>query len=132
MMKGFRGTLVMGSIAGLLATVAVAEAVEVRMRCDYRGGTRERTRVSVDAKDLAGGSYHASVDGFISPWFTVTPPADEFGADFDSNGADIRAGATAIPASTGRDGSVTVGVAGPDVSFSLSLPCPGEITRITP
>ena len=130
-MKGFRGAIVMGSAVALMATVVAAEAVEVRVRCDYRAGARERTKVSVDGKDLAGGAYQASVDGVWSPVFTVTPPADEFEADFDSNPANIRAGATAIAASAGRDG-VSVVVAGPDVSFSQTVPCPGEVRQVTP
>jgi hypothetical protein len=126
-MKGFRGTIVTGSIAAL-----VAEAAEVRVRCDYRAGARQRTKVSVDAKDLAGGAYLASVEGALSPVFTVTPPADEFESDFDSNRANIAAGATAIPASSGRDGHVAVLVSGPDVSFAQSVPCPGQVTQVTP
>ena len=128
--QGLRGAIVTGSVA-LMATVVAAEAVEVRVRCDYSSGARERTKVSVDAKDLAGGDYHASVDGFLSPLVTVTPPADEFEADFDSNPANIRAGATAIPASAGRNG-VSVVVAGPDVSFSQTVPCPGQATQVAP
>ena len=130
-MKGFRSAIVTGSVVALMATVVAAEAVEVRVRCDYRAGARERTKVSVDAKDLAGGDYLASVDGVLSAVQTVTPPADEFEADFDSNRANIGAGATAIPASAGRDG-VSVVVSGPDVSFSQSVPCPGQVTQITP
>ncbi len=131
-MKGFRGAIVMGSAVALMATVVAAEAVEVRVRCDYRAGARERTKVSVDAKDLVGGDYQASVDGVLSPVQTVTPPADQFEADFDSNRANINVGATEIPASAGQDGVVSVGVAGPDVSFSQSVPCPGQVTQITP
>ena len=130
-MKGFRTAIVTGSVVALMATVVAAEAAEVRVRCDYRAGVRERTKVSVDAKDLAGGNYQASIDGVLSPVQTVTPPADEFEADFDSNPANVRAGATAIPASAGRDG-VSVVVSGPDVSLSLLLPCPGQVTQITP
>lgn len=131
-MKGFRGAIVTGSIAALVAAAVVAEAAEVRVRCDYRAGARERTKVSVDAKDLAGGAYLASVEGALSPVFTVTPPADAFEADFDSNRANIKAGATAIPTSSGRDGSVAVLVSGPDVSFAQSVPCPGQVTQVTP
>ena len=130
-MKGFRRAIVMGSAVALMATVVAAEAVELRVRCDYRAGARERTKVSVDGKDLVGGDYQASVDGVPSPVFTVTPPADEFEADFDSNRANIRAGATAIPASAGRNG-VSVVVAGPDVSFSQTIPCPSQVTQVAP
>jgi hypothetical protein len=129
-MMGLRGAIVTGSVVALMAAAVAAEAVEVRVRCDYRSGA-ERTKVSVGGKDLAGGDYHASVDGFLSPLLTVMPPADEFKADFDSNPANIRAGATAIPASAGRNG-VSVVVAGPDVSFSQTVPCPGQATQVAP
>jgi hypothetical protein len=130
-MKGLRGAIVTASVVALMATVVAAEAVEVRVQCDYRSGARERTKVSVNGKDLAGGDYHASVDGFLSPLLTVTPPADEFEADFDSNPAHIRAGATEIPAPAGRNG-VSVVVVGPDVSFSQTVPCPGQATQVAP
>ena len=130
-MEGLRGVIVTGSVVALMATVVAAEAVEVRVRCDYRAGARERTKVSVDGKDLVGGDYQASVDGVPSPVFTVTPPADEFEAGFDSIPANIRAGATAIPASAGRHG-VSVVVVGPDVSFSQTVPCPGQATQVAP
>ena len=68
-----------------------------RVRCELRTG---RSRISVDGNNLAPGSYRARV---TSGGASVDAPAqaavgDEVEFDFDSDGGDIAAGATAIPA----------------------------------
>jgi len=59
-----------------------------------------RSKISVDGNNLANGSYQARVTSGAN---TATAPAhqtigDEVEFDFDSNGTDIAAGATAIGA----------------------------------
>jgi len=49
-------------------------------------------------------------------------PADEFEADYDSNRADIRAGATAIGRTFIQNGAVSVAVAGPE-NLSANVSC---------
>jgi hypothetical protein len=121
--------VMVGAAAALTVTGAMADAAELRARCDYRGGRQERTKVSVDVKDLPGGTYAVILNGTYVATETVTPPADEIEADFDSNRANILRGATAIPKHLGAAGSVYV-----DVSSvaATTLNCPGETTVVVP
>ena len=69
----------------------------VIVKCELRA---DRSKISVDGNGLASGSYQASV---VSGANTATAPAhqtigDEAEFDFDSDGGDIAAGATAIAA----------------------------------
>ena len=66
------------------------------MKCD-RSATR--SKISVDGDGLATGSYRALViSGANSKTSAARPTVgDEAEFDFDSNPADIAAGATAIP-----------------------------------
>jgi hypothetical protein len=69
----------------------------VLVKCEVRAG---RSKISVDGNDLAAGSYQAEAASGAN---TATAPAhqtvgDEVEFDFDSNGGDIAAGATAIGA----------------------------------
>ena len=69
----------------------------VTVKCEVRSN---RSKISVDGNDLANGSYQASA---VSGANTATAPAhqtigDEVEFDFDSDGGDIAAGATAIAA----------------------------------
>jgi hypothetical protein len=90
-----------------LSMVAVdASAATVRVTCEARPG---RAKVSVDAKGLAAGSYSTAI---VSGGNSAAAPAQaavggEVESDYDSNGADIRAGATAIAATFIAGGSVT-------------------------
>jgi hypothetical protein len=93
-----------GCALALLATAA--HAAEVRVRCERRAA---RSRASVDGNNLAPGIYQARVSSGAN--LAVSPQAatvgDEVGFDFDSNRADIRAGATAISANFIQGGQVT-------------------------
>ena len=69
----------------------------VIVKCEVRA---DRSKISVDGNGLATGSYQASV---VSGANSATAPAhqtigDEVEFDFDSDGGDIAAGATAIDA----------------------------------
>lgn len=96
-----------------------AASAELRVRCERRGN--KRSRVSVDANDLIPGDYKIMLKSGGKTARTVTQTVsaglDEFEADYDSNRADIRAGATKISATFIINGAVNVAVQGP-VSFA--------------
>ena len=119
----------MGAVGALTLTVAMADAVELGARCDYRQGSRERTKISVDVKDLRAGTYTVSLNGVYAVTGTVRPPDDEIEADFDSDRANVRRGATQIPAHLGAAGSVVVDVSG---VAATTLSCPGQTTVAVP
>jgi hypothetical protein len=80
----------------LLATIPDADAASIRVRCEERS---DRSKISVDGKDLTPGNYKARV---ISDSNRKTSPlqptvGDEVEFDFDSNPDDVAAGATQIP-----------------------------------
>lgn len=83
-------------VAGLAAVMTVdAAAATIRVQCEVRPG---RARISVDAKNLAPGRYMTSVlsgaNAAASPMVAST--GDEVQTDYDSNPADVAAGAVAI------------------------------------
>lgn len=90
-----------------LATIgATASAAEVRVTCEVRPG---RAKISVDGRDLAPGRYTTVA---VSGGNMATSPVEaavggEVEADYDSNPADIRAGAVAIPSTFITGGTVT-------------------------
>lgn len=108
---------VLGGIALLAAEALTAAAAnaELRVRCERRGA--KRSRVSIDGNNLPAGIYTIALSsgGNAAPQVTqnVVAPADEFEADYDSNPADIRAGATAISRAFIVNGAVNVAVSGP-------------------
>ena len=117
---------VIGAVA-LLAAESIsiaAEAGELRVRCERRGN--KRSKVSVDGRDVAPGTYliQLSSGGNAAAQVTktVVAPADEFEADYDSNRKDIRAGATAIPATFIQNGSVSAVVTGAE-NLSATVSC---------
>ncbi len=77
-------------------TSGVTTNAAIRLRCDLRTG--RRSRISADGRGLAAGRYTMTV---VSGSNSATAPAQAAVAgqaefDFDSNPADIAAGATAI------------------------------------
>jgi hypothetical protein len=126
-MKAF--TIAMGAVAALAAAAVMADAAEIGARCDYRTGSRERTKISVDAKDLRGGTYTVTLNGTYAATATVRPPDDEIEADFDSDRANVRRGATEIPKHMGAAGSVVIEVSG---VAATTLSCPGQTTVVVP
>lgn len=100
------------SLAALVAIVsalsaAQASAATVRVTCEQRP---DRARISVDAKNLAAGAYRTVVVSGANTAMSglLSAVGDELQSDYDSNPADIRAGAVPI-ASTFIAGSVVVG-----------------------
>lgn len=85
------------SIVALLlgASFAAAAAPSIRVTCEVRG---TRAKASVDGKGLGAGLYRGMI---VSGGNAAAAPAEaavggEVEFDFDSNPADIAAGATAI------------------------------------
>lgn len=99
-----------GAGACVLATLAMigvdAAAATIRVTCEVSPG---RSKISVDGKSLAAGRYTAVA---ISGGSMATSPSEaavggEVEVDYDSNPADIRAGAVAIPSTFITGGKVT-------------------------
>ena len=108
--------------AALAAFDASAATPTIRVQCEQRGA--ERAKISVDGDNLAPitGQYRAQV--LVSSLGSVTSAGatlvgDEVEFDFDSNPADIAAGATAIPKNF-IDGNVTGKILAPDGSTVIS------------
>ncbi|WP_374384284.1 hypothetical protein [Thermomonas sp.] len=98
-------TRTLGAIATLTLASFAAQAADVAVSCEKRS---TRSKVSVDGNNLAAGSYRAVV---LSGLQTAASPfeaavGDEAEFDFDSNPADIAAGATRISATFITDGRV--------------------------
>jgi hypothetical protein len=111
-------------VTGVAFAAFDAAAASVRVQCEQRGITR--SRVSVDGKDLAplpgGQMYRAQV---VSGGNVATSEGEplvrgqvEF--DFDSDPADIAAGATPIPSTFAMSGNVTGKILLPDGSTLIS------------
>lgn len=83
-----------------------AAAATVRVTCEVRPG---RAKISVDGRSLAAGSYSTAVvsGGNMASAPATAAVAGEVETDFDSNPADIRAGAVAIVPTFVVGGTVT-------------------------
>lgn len=103
-------------IAGLAVTTLAlnmiilsdASAASVDVKCETRGTSR--SKVSIDGSGFSAGLYRARAQsGTAVVWSKVflRPVAGEVEFDFDSNAADIRAGATAISPTFIKNNSVT-------------------------
>jgi hypothetical protein len=83
------------ALAALFLAAGAAQAQSVRVRCD---SFPDRSRASVDGRDLAPGQYRAVLASgdhtSESPFDSAVDHEVEF--DFDSDRADVRAGATKI------------------------------------
>lgn len=103
-MKQLKWTAALGLCAVLAS--AQAFAATIRVTCEVRG---DRARISVDGKQLAAGKYSTAVLSGESMASTpaVAAVGGEIEADYDSNPADIRAGATAIASTFVKGGMVT-------------------------
>ena len=84
-------------LGGLALTAVAAHAADVEVRCERRIAPA-RSRVSVDVRNIASGTYAAAIQSGTNS--AISPLAgtigDEVAFDFDSNPKDVRAGATAI------------------------------------
>lgn len=101
-------TFATSSIVALLlgASFAAAAAPSIRVTCEVRG---TRAKASVDGKGLAAGLYRGMI---VSGGNAAGAPAQaavagEVEFDFDSNPADIAAGATAIASTFVVNGQVS-------------------------
>ncbi|WP_374661503.1 hypothetical protein [Inhella sp.] len=100
-------TTVLAACTLLLSLMAAeASAATLRVTCEARPG---RAKVSVDAKGLAAGSYRSEAvsGGNSAAAAAQAAVAGEIESDYDSNAADVRAGAVAIPSTFIQNGSVT-------------------------
>ena len=93
-----------------------------RMKCERRSN---RSKVSVDGRGLAAGSYTARIRSGSSQASAPaqSPVRGEVEFDFDSDGGDIAAGATAIAADF-----IVVNAAGADVTGEI-LDASGAVVR---
>ncbi len=101
-----RKTLITLSVLATSMVAMAAEAATIRVQCEVRAN---RAKISVDGQGLAPGAYSATV---MSGTRTASSPyalaiGDEAEFDFDSDPADIAAGATAIGANFVTGGVVT-------------------------
>ena len=118
---------ILGGAALLAAEIVVVDAAnaELRVRCERRGNAR--SRVSVDGNNLRAGNYQVTVTsgsnsvGSVST--SVPAGSDEFEVDFDSNRADIRAGATPIAKTFIVDRKVSVQVTGVETLSATDVAC---------
>lgn len=103
-------------IAGLAVTTLAlnmiilsdASAASVDVKCETRGTSR--SKISIDGSGLASGVYRAraqSGTGVVWSKAFQRPVAGEVEFDYDSNAADIRAGATAISPTFIKNNAVT-------------------------
>jgi hypothetical protein len=119
-MKNIKAWTLLGALAlfgAETASISAADA-ELRVRCERRAA--KRSRVSIDGNNLVPGTYQIALrsGSNTAPLVTevVVAGADEFETDYDSNRADIRAGATAIAPKFIQNRKVNVAVSGP-ISF---------------
>ncbi len=101
-----RATVLAFSTLLLALASAQASAATVRVSCEVRA---DRARASVDAKGLAAGSYSTQVvsGGNMAAAPSQAAVRGEVESDYDSNPADVRAGAVAIPSTFVQGGMVT-------------------------
>jgi hypothetical protein len=95
------------AIVATLASVALdASAATIRVECEARPG---RAKISVDGKSLGTGSFRSQVVSGtnMAQSGAVVAVGGEVQTDYDSNPADINAGATAISSTLITGGSVT-------------------------
>ena len=124
-MKGTKVLAILGGVALLAAEAASTNAVagELRVRCEKRS---TRSRISVDGRNVLPGNYSVTVSsGKSVPVTKLNAQAaiDQFEADFDSNLADIRAGATKISRTFIQNGKVSVNVTGPEALSATDVSC---------
>lgn len=125
-MSAARTTMVALSALAVLTMASDAIAAGARVKCRVRTSPA-RVHVSVDGRNLAPGSYTATVTGPHGSVTSAAPvsvvaPADEAEFDFDSNRANIRRGATAVARDFVAAGdSITAEVSGPSTASRTAV-----------
>jgi hypothetical protein len=100
--------LAVTALALNLSILGDVNAASVEVKCEARGASR--SKVSVDGRGFGAGLYRAlAQSGAGAKWSKalLRPLAGEVEFDFDSNPADVRAGATAIVPTFIKNGAVT-------------------------
>lgn len=116
--------VLLGGLAFLSAEGLAVSAMagDLRVRCERRAN--KRSKISVDGNNVIGGTYTVVVtSGANSAQATAATVGDEFETDFDSNRADIRAGATAISATFIQNRTINVTVSGPESLSATNVAC---------
>ncbi len=103
-------TLVAGTLVTLFVGAAVADAAEMRLRCEKRAG---RSKIDVDGRNVPRGQYTCTVtsgsNSATHPKKSSVRGQVEF--DFDSNTGEV--GDLRIPANFIQNGSVCATINGP-------------------
>ena len=123
MMKKKMVVMIVG-LALLSAEGLAASAIagDLRVRCERRGN--KRSKISVDGNNVRGGNYTVmGTSGANTVQASAATFGDEFETYFDSNRADIHAGATAISATFLQSGTVNVSVTGPESLSATNVAC---------
>lgn len=95
-MKTSMASIALLSAVALLALVFEADAASVRVRCESRA---DRSKISVDGRDLVDGVYSAHVisgSNEADSANAIMAVGGQAEFDFDSDPANIAAGATPI------------------------------------
>lgn len=105
----YKQTLFSALVAGAMFITTLpsdAEAASIRVKCETRAN---RSKISVDGKDLVPGQYRCQARSGSNQKSTALKSSvgAEVECDFDSARADIAAGATAIPVNFIQGGQVT-------------------------
>lgn len=103
--KAMFAALIASLVAGAYLPMD-ASAATLRVKCEKRS---DRSKISVDGKSLVPGSYRCrAVSGNNQKTTSLrVTVGTELECDFDSNPADVRAGATAITSNFIQGGLVT-------------------------
>lgn len=105
-MKRVYGMVLIGCLVMVCATTFTVEAATIRVRCEQRS---DRSKVSVDAKNLAPAEYQAQVMSGSNEVTSDLQAAigDEVAFDFNSDPDNIADGATPIAVNFIQGGQVT-------------------------
>jgi len=92
---------------------------ELRVACEQRSG---RSKVSVDARNVASGTYQARITSGINSATGAARASigDEVEFDFDSDRGDVAAGATSIAGTFIQNGAVRGELLNPSGALVLS------------
>ena len=123
-MNGMRMGVALGCAVLLLSAALEADAATARVRCRVRLAPA-RVQISVDGRDLAPGSYTATVTSAAGSVTSAAQAAvgDQAEFDFDSDADNIAAGATRISATFAGVGEMVIGMVDGPTPASGSAQC---------